>query len=333
MTTPEKKPSWKQYIFVFLAVLIGVAISQFLRGCSTGLPSSVRPYVNEADKRSYEAVDESLEEINAFFAQAKKNARPFADAAIGWESKLWLMVDYVLPSNADSVLPLRNDVFIFPTIGPAKRIGDTRHGKYIKAKFNEMIFSDEQLAKAVEDAVAGFFQRLESIDSKMLVDIRADLPNLAEGSALQIQEERLLLETYRETIEKVRKLSTNKNIGEIGAAVASEVLVAVAVRLAVSLGILAAGAASSYFTLGVGIIVAIIVDYLVTKIWDWYADPKGTLAAEIVGGLDHIQTLLIDGAPATDSADAVIGLRSRLTEYARQRQEHREATLRELLKP
>lgn len=308
--------SWRQYIFVFIAVLIGFAISQWLRSRSAEappLPPKVRPYVEEADERSQRAVDESLADLQVFFGQAKVNARKFAGEAVGWGTKWRLMADYVPYTRGD------------------------RHEEYIKAKFNEMIFSDEQLAKAVEDTIAHFFRLLESIDSKMLVDIRADLPDIVSNSALHTMDEQLLLETYRDMIEKIQRLSMGKNSGEIRAAtvslVAGEVLAMIAVRLSVTSGVLGTGAATSYTTLGTSLIVMLIIDYVIMKIWDWYADPKGKLVAEIEEGIDNIQTLLLDGAPATDSAEAVSGLRERLTEYARQRHSHREATLRELLKP
>ncbi|MGL4593739.1 MAG: hypothetical protein ACRCUY_03305 [Thermoguttaceae bacterium] len=324
-----KRATWRLRILVTFGVIAGIVISQCLRSCSSSLPPTVRPYVRQADERSHDAVDESLAELQAFFEQAKANVPPFVDVAVGWGSKWRLIADYVVPKGG---------AVINPTIGPSVRIGqEFRHEKYIRTKFNEMIFSDQQLAKVVEDTIANFFKRLESIDNKMLVDIRADLPDLAVGSALQTLDERHLMETYRETIEKVQRQSTNKIGGEIGAEIASfiagEVLASIAVRLAVSGGILGTGAASSWATLGIGVVVGIIVDYIVAKVWDWYADPKGTLVTEMVSSINGIQTLLIDGASATDSAEAVVGLRERLTSYAMERQKLRETTIHQLLKP
>lgn len=300
MTTPKKKKSWKRYLFLFLAALIAFPYFQCLWD---GVPLSVRPYIDQADQRAHDAVDESLGELNAFFEQANTNARPFAETAFSMGTKWRLMVDFVPFTKGN------------------------RHEEYLKAKFNEMVFSDEQLVKVVKDTVADYLRRLENIDNKMLVDIRADLPDIAEGSILQTLDEQRLLETYREMIEKVRRLYASKSANDIGAnavsfaagEITSQVLGQIAVRLGISSGILVSGAGSSLVTLGIGQVVAFIVDYIIAIIWDWYADPKGNLAADIVRGIDSIRN------------ETVICLREHLADLARQHRKHRKEMVRTFL--
>ncbi|MGH7134682.1 MAG: sulfatase-like hydrolase/transferase, partial [Pirellulales bacterium] len=55
------------------------------------------------------------------------------------------------------------------------------------------------------------------------------------------------------------------------------------------------------------------VDQIVSWIWDWYADPIGSLATQLNAKLDGIQRLIVDGS------DDVQGLRSRLKVYAEER--------------
>jgi hypothetical protein len=99
----------------------------------------------------------------------------------------------------------------------------------------------------------------------------------------------------------------------------------VAVRLGVSAGILGTGAASGWATLGIGVVVGLIVDQIVSWVWDWWADPRGNLAAELDKKLDEINRLIVDG-----SAD-VQGLRDRLKQFARERAAARRIAVLSLL--
>jgi hypothetical protein len=107
--------------------------------------------------------------------------------------------------------------------------------------------------------------------------------------------------------------------------ITGEVLTQVATRLGVSAGILGTGAASSWATFGIGLVVGIIVDQIVAWVWDWYADPTGTLAGQLGTRLDGVNRLIVDGS------DDVQGLRSRLEAYAEQRAAMRETALLAIL--
>jgi hypothetical protein len=83
------------------------------------------------------------------------------------------------------------------------------------------------------------------------------------------------------------------------------------------------GAASGWVTLGIGAVVGLIVDQIVSWVWDWYADPKGSLSKELNGKIDQINKLIVDGS------DDVQGLRARLAKLAQDRAPLRsDATLR-----
>jgi hypothetical protein len=103
------------------------------------------------------------------------------------------------------------------------------------------------------------------------------------------------------------------------------VLTQVAVRLGVSAGILGAGASTSWATFGAGLVVGLIVDQLVSWIWDWWADPRGSLATELNAKLDSLHALIVDGDAQTP------GLRTALGEFARHRAELRRAAVLDLL--
>jgi len=60
--------------------------------------------------------------------------------------------------------------------------------------------------------------------------------------------------------------------------IAGEVLTQAAVRTGVSAGIVGTGAAFGWATFGVGIVVGLILDQVITWVWDWCADRRFTEA-------------------------------------------------------
>ena len=65
---------------------------------------------------------------------------------------------------------------------------------------------------------------------------------------------------------------------------ASVVTAAVVTDLGVSAGILVAGGATSWWTLGIGLAVGIVVDFA----WEWFDDPAGKIEKEMVHALDEL---------------------------------------------
>ncbi|MGC4004712.1 MAG: hypothetical protein QM811_16980 [Pirellulales bacterium] len=114
--------------------------------------------------------------------------------------------------------------------------------------------------------------------------------------------------------------------GEAVSLIAGEVLAQVAVRLGVSAGILGTGAAASPYTLGIGIVVGIIVDQIVGYVWDWAADPRGELSAELNKWFDLIRGGLLEG----DAEQP--GLRVGFYKYSQERAAARKAAVFEMLK-
>jgi len=264
-------------------------------------PPDITPYLNDAQSESEAAIEKSLQDIRYFFDDAKKNSRSFAETAMSFGSKWRLMVDYVPFTRGD------------------------RNEEFLKQEFEKKIFSPNQLVKAVEQAVAIYIRRIEQIENNMLTRMKEDLPDLPETSPLKMLETSQVFDEYQKSVKKLNADSQTKIGGELAASIASiiagEILTVVAVRLGISSGILGAGAGSSVYTLGIGIVVGVIVDYIVAKIWDWYADPKGELAKKIDEQLDTICNHITDE------------LQQRLSDFSNSRSHFREEAIYELLTP
>lgn len=260
-----------------------------------------RPHLSWAEKQAADALDEHLRPIRAFFVDAKRDTPKFAERALSFGSKWRLVADHV----------------------PFTRGG--RHAAFLRTQFEEHLFTPAQMAQIVEQAVTGYVTHIRSIESEMLVKLRADLADFPEAYLAAGLDEAALRARYDEALSQALAATQSDFRSDVATQVVSlisgEVLTQVAVRLGVSAGVLGTGAASSWATFGIGLVVGVIVDQIVSWVWDWYADPKGNLAIQLNAKLDGLSRLIVDGS------DGVEGLRLRLTNYAEQRTKLREVAV------
>lgn len=262
-----------------------------------------KPHLVKAEQECDRVISEHVDALDKFFVDAKKNTRGFAEYALGWGSKRRLIQD---------ILPW--------TSGEA-------HKKFIGEKFQELVFKPSDLEDAVKKVVKSYLSHVRSIESKLLVDLRTDTSDFPSAYLLSQLDDKKLQESYDAALTKAADATGNRLqeeiVQEIVSTISGAVIAQVAVRLGTQAGILGAGAATSPYTLGASVIVAVIVSY----IWDWWSDPEGKLVAEMDKKLDEMSRLIMDGS--TD----VTGLRDRLREFARERTSTRQRAVISLLRP
>lgn len=264
-----------------------------------------RPHLEWAEAETTKAIDESLQPIRVFFRESKGRTADFADDVLGFRSKMKLVWD---------TLPMTEKV----------------HPTFVRTRFEEKIFRPVDLEHVVEQAVAGFLQQLDGIEGEMLVRLRTDMSDFPQAYPLEQIDRDVLKKSYNEAINVALEASgedlTQATSELIVSTVAGEVLTVVALRVGVSAGILGAGGASGTVTLGVGVVVGLIVDQIVSFVWDWYADPKGSLAADLNGRLDDMSLLIVSGT------DGQGGLKAELRQLAESRAKLRREALLKILK-
>lgn len=259
------------------------------------------PHLQWAEKECDRIVDEHLLVLAGFFSDSKKNTRLFTDEALSWGSKWRLIADKV----------------------PYTRGG--RHEEFIRGEFEETILKPRQIETAVQQVIRGYIKEVESIESQMLVRIQADVADFPVEYPVGAFDNDRLKETYDSAIRQAINATQDDAAAgaslEVVSLIVGEVLTQVAVEFGVSAGILGAGAVLSWETFGIGIVVGVIVDAIVSWVWNWYADPKGELAVKINRKLDDMHNLIVDGSKN------VTGLRARLRELARKRARVRETAV------
>jgi hypothetical protein len=267
----------------------------------------IEPHLDWADHESQRVVADHIKAVDDFFTDAKKGTPGFAKEVLGWSSKWRLVVDKLPYTRTD------------------------RHALFLKRTFNERIFPPERLTTVLHQVVKNYVASLNGIENQMLVKMRLDvkdlppdaLPAFGDEAKLRVAFERAMAEAT----ERVRADLKADISREATSLVVGEVLTMVAVRLGVSTGILVAGTSSSWATFGIGFVVAVIVDQIVSWVWDWWRDPVGDLTTKMNNKLDEIHRLIVDG----DSQAP--GLRARLEELSKKRAALRRAAVMELLQP
>jgi hypothetical protein len=251
------------------------------------------PHLQWAEEKSVRRAEEACDKIHRFFVHAKRGAPAFAGDALGFRSKWKLMVDYV----------------------PFTR--GNRNREYLRTKFAQEVFSEAELRQAVEQAIRGYGAELGDVENQMLVNMRIDmadlpssaLPELASLGGLQAAFKRAVEQTQGRVGADMMSGAVELIAAEIATRIAVQVLDAAAAQLGVEGGLLGVGAASSWETLGVGLVVFWIID----EVWDWWSDPKAALTKKLDEHLDHFEGLIVNG----DGKQA--GLREQLQTLSRER--------------
>jgi hypothetical protein len=253
----------------------------------------VEPILAWADDACLQAADAQLVPLERFFARMRGNVPAFSEAVLGWGSK-WRFV-------ADRM--------------PFTRGG--RHDAYLATAFADHLFTQEDLTLAIEQTLAGFRDATGDIENRMLLTMRHDLADLPLASSTKFANEQAFAEAYRQALAiSMRQVSTGVG-ADVSTAllsiVAQEVLIQAGLRLGVSAGVLGTAAGSSWATFGIGLVVGVIVDQIITRIWDWWADPEGSLSENITAKIDELERLILKG----DGTNP--GLRRRLHDVAKAR--------------
>ncbi len=301
-------------VFVASCVVLGIAISRIATNhvAESGIKSVVpvevtappspeelaTPHLQNADEACEALIASHEKSIDQFFTAAKANTRPFAKTTLGWRSK-WLLIKDKLSR------------------------GSNKHEIFLRDQFAKHLFAQSDLEKMMTQLTRSFLNHVNSIESQMLVDLRSDVAEFSATYPMaNFDDEKLqavFSDIYSQVAQTVGKKLPTEISGEVVRFIVAEVLTHVAIKLGVSGGILSIGAGSSIATAGAGLVAGIIVDQIVSLVWNWVADPEGKLSKELNKQLDQLAASL--------KAD----LRSYLSSFLKQRSELRSQTLMTLL--
>jgi len=262
-------------------------------------------HLQRAKERTGELALNDFPSIDPLFAKAHDGILPFTAVCLGGTSKWKMVLDAI----------------------PLRRGGE--HEAFLKQEFESKVLSSRDLERAIEQTIRDYILRVRDIENEMLVDMRADNEDLPGFESLHGVDQETLSTKFDEALANASEkagsdLYANVNT-QLVSLLAGEVLAQVAIRLGVSGGILSAGAASSWATFGVGLLASLVVDQLVTRLWDWWADPEIELALQLADHLGSLHQLICNGDEQTP------GLRGLFRKIALEREAVRRTAVDEML--
>lgn len=216
--------------------------------------NKTQPLLEQADRQAVQALDKHLVSIHTFLNERQAGSRAFAESLLSLRGK-WELVKAQISDDSD-------------------------YAKYLEATFAEHLFPIQDLQKAVDTAVRSYLAELASIDDELLVRLRADLADdeLPRSAMPALRSDQALRSHYHELSQRVAQdLRTDLAVvavrelflweaSNIATDLTLKVGAALAARMGISTTILSAGAASTWQTLGVGLIVGLVLDAAVSRI-------------------------------------------------------------------
>ncbi|MDX9753600.1 MAG: hypothetical protein RBU29_06535 [bacterium] len=224
------------------------------------IETKCKEHITVAEAQVAEVLKRRTNEFCEFIQARKEGAQPFSKDLISWYGK-WRAVKPYLPFAKDE-----------------------GHTEYVTEKFNQHIFSKEELAEAMTRAIMACIKDLESVENHLAAELRQEIM----GQSIPPDQIPIAEKEFSQVMEQLVAASqwdAAKTVGNLAASeIVSYVATHVMIHLGVSLGILTAGAVNSTWTFGISTLIGLIVDV----IWEWIDDPAGDIEREMKKALDQL---------------------------------------------
>ena len=208
------------------------------------------------------AIDGRTAEFASFIEGRKAGVAPFSRELVSWYGK-WRAVKPYLPFTASD-----------------------GHKQYVEETFVKQVFTREEFSDLTRRVVTESAKDLEGIENRLAVAIRQEI---AGGGPVAVDAS-IATQQFSGAIERVKSAS-QWDAAKAGGSLATSEAVAVVgtqvlMRLGVSAGLLGAGAVSSWWTLGAGIVLGLVAD----QVWEVIDDPAGDIERDTLAVLDQVAT-------------------------------------------
>lgn len=272
---------------------------------------AITPRLESAQEEALEALKKRSQQVADFFTERQKHLRSYAERVLSLKSKWELAWSKMPKADQDG------------------------HTKFLKAEFDKMVFSENDLTKVITQATEDYVRDVNAIENALLTKVRADIQDLPECAAIlsATNSDELFRERFASTVTHLsQSTQTDLQVGagqlvgsEIAAVIAIQVGKAIATRLGVSVGIIGTGTALGPETLGASIIAGIVVDQAVSWVISWFYDPTAEIEGKLQTELERLSALIVNGD------DKTRGLIQEFTTLAEQRKVIRDRALQQMV--
>jgi hypothetical protein len=265
--------------------------------------------LGDSNREAHHLIWKYERQVRRFFRDKEIFAHDFAKDVLGWASLFHWGKDQILKGG--------------------------EHEKYIRESFARHLFRGEDLKTLLDNAVEGFEAELDGLDARLLVELRADLPD-SDLAALGIQpafaSDESLRAEFKRLREEVTRL-TNRDVAVVAGReavnwTAGGLLTATALRMAVSSGLIKD---ASFFSAR-SMTIVLIVGFALDTVLRWIIheagyDPEKEVVEQVHKLFNRLTKLLVEGDPDGKTP----GLRAGLLELYGRRARLREAALKKLI--
>jgi hypothetical protein len=252
------------------AASVAKAVAKTSSAQVTAAWEKIKPHLSAAHENADNARDEASNRVLMFFVNRLDKTRAFAEEAFSLRSK-WELVK--------------------------SQVGDpSGHQRFLRERFEAVVFSRKELAGVLESAVEEYVQKLRGIENDLLIKVRADLSDDQLSSLranLSFRSDELFAKEYANSLQRVtggvaRDLGVQigrETVTWVGADIAASIAISIATEVAPRLGLSAAvlgtGLTSTVATLGIGLVAGIVIDALIDCLLkDSGYDPERDLAED-----------------------------------------------------
>jgi hypothetical protein len=257
--------------------------------------SDVQPAIAAAIKSNHEAVDRCIQRLDDMFAKHREGVKPFVEDLTTWGTRFRVMRR-------------------MPSDWWYKR---KTAEEFIKAKFEEHLFSQASLEDGIQSALGEFRKDIEANNNQLLMSVnaavsRSNLPNTPKvetGDFARSVTESLQRFATDSAKDSITNLVITEIASNVGAAVATKLTVEIAARVAAAVAATAAtegGATAGGAALGggggsaggpVGTAVGFGVGLVVGVAVDWWMSSrfKEKLTNQLNAMIDETEKSVIEG--------------------------------------
>jgi hypothetical protein len=262
-------------------------------------------HLDWADQECQRLIPACLEPLDRFFVQAKEQAAAFAEDALSWGSA-WRWVADRLPFTAKD-----------------------RQEQYLRAKFEEHVFTAIQLEAVIRQALAGYDQQVQAVENQMLARIVADLDDLPPLPAHVIDKPKLEA-VFRQALHQAQQRAQAEVPGMMGKEVATflaaDLAASAAIRLGLAAGWIRGGALIGWRSVVIGFVAVVVVDQILSWLWQHWRDPEGSIVAALQTKLYELHQSIVQGTKEQE------GLRQQLERLTRMRAQVRHQAVSAMVK-
>lgn len=177
--------------------------------------------------------------------------------------------------------------------------GDKEYAKWIEAELTRTLLDPHEMQDVIKTSAQQYLEEINAEENRLLVKLSQDVFAMPEFASLHMISAEQVKKCFDGSLAEVSK-ELSKAIGrETGTFVASEiammVLSRVIGRLTISGVVIGGGAALSPESLGLTLAAAVVVDYVVTKIWNMFSNPEKEIAEKVKQQLYELRNQVLWG--------------------------------------